>query len=357
MNNIFCVIMAGGIGSRFWPMSRTSYPKQFLDMLGTGKTMIQQTYDRFDSICTKENVLVVTNQIYKDLVLEQLPELKDHQVLCEPSVRNTAPCIAYANHRIKALNRDAQIIVAPADHLILKDDVFSATITTALEQAGSQNCLVTLGIKPFRPDTGYGYIYFDHAEVGVAEQVKKVKGFTEKPNPETAKEFVESGDYYWNSGIFIWNLSSIDDAFDKHLPEINDLFMKGEVVYGTADEDAFIKKTYEQCASTSIDYGVMEKADNVFVLLSDFGWSDLGTWSSLYDHLPKDKDQNAAIGKQVVFYDSENCVVSAPDDKLVVLQGLKDYIVIETKDILLVCRKEDEQQIKQFAQNAETKYL
>jgi len=361
MENIFCVIMAGGIGSRFWPMSRTSYPKQFLDMLGTGKTMIRQTYERFDSICKKENVLVVTNEIYKYLVLEQLPELEDHQVLCEPARRNTAPCIAYANQRIKALNSDAQIIVAPADHLVLQADIFSATITTALEQADLKNCLVTLGIKPSRPDTGYGYIQFDHAYVGVAEQVKKVNLFTEKPNPETAKEFIESGDYYWNSGIFIWNLSSINDAFEKHLPEINSLFMEGEAIYGTADEDAFIKKTYEACTSISIDYGVMEKADNVFVVLSDFGWSDLGTWGSLYDHLAKDKHQNASIGKQVVYYDSENCVVSAPDDKLVVLQGLKDYIVIETKDVLLVCRKEDEQQIKQFAQDAETssgvKYL
>jgi mannose-1-phosphate guanylyltransferase len=348
MKNTYCVIMAGGIGSRFWPMSRTPHPKQFIDILGTGKTLLQQTAHRFRNICPSENILVVTNEIYKDLVLEQLPEINEKQVLCEPARRNTAPCICYANHKIAAINPNANIVVAPSDHLVLMEDAFEQTLKTALQQAANRDCLVTLGIKPSRPDTGYGYIQFNTNKNGISEQVKKVKTFTEKPEHDMAVKFIESGDFYWNSGIFIWNLNSISSAFENFLPEVNELFQQGAEKYNTPQEADFINETYKLCANVSIDYGIMEKAENVFVVLSDFGWSDLGTWGSLYTHLEKDKQGNTATGKNVFLYDSNNCIVNVPKEKLVVLQGLDDYIVAESDNILLVCRKQDEQKIKQF---------
>lgn len=340
--------MAGGIGSRFWPMSRTTYPKQFLDILGTGRTLIQQTYDRFLTLCPPENILVVTNDLYKDLVLEQLPDMQPSQVLCEPARRNTAPCIAYANYRIASMNPDANIVVAPSDHLILKEADFVSTLKTAIQQTETTGSLVTLGIKPSRPDTGYGYIQFEEQSADVADTVRKVKTFTEKPELEIAKTFLESGDFYWNSGIFIWSLKAISTAFKQHLPEVDELFEEGAANFGTEAEDAFIKKTYELCPNISIDYGVMEKASNVFVVLSDFGWSDLGTWGSLYTHLEHDAGGNAIVGPQTMMYDSSNTIVHVPKDKLVVLQGLDDYIVVDTNDVLLVCKKQDEQKIKQF---------
>ena len=348
MSDTFCVIMAGGIGSRFWPMSRTTYPKQFLDILGTGKTLIQQTFDRFLKLCPAENIFVVTNDLYKDLVLEQLPAIKPDQVLCEPARRNTAPCIAYANYRIATMNPNANIVVAPSDHLILKEDEFVATLQTAIHQTTTYECLVTLGIKPSRPDTGYGYIQFEEQREGVEPSVRKVKTFTEKPELEIAKTFLESGDFYWNSGIFIWSLKAINNAFANHLPEVDELFREGADNFGTEAEEAFIKKTYELCPNISIDYGVMEKASNVYVVLSDFGWSDLGTWGSLYTHLEHDDNANAIVGKQTMMYDSSNNIVNVPKDKLVVLQGLDDYIVVDTNDVLLMCKKVDEQKIKQF---------
>lgn len=352
MENTYCVIMAGGIGSRFWPMSTASHPKQFLDILGTGQTLIQQTFSRFEHICPKENILVVTGDVYKDIVLEQLPEISENRVLCEPDRRNTAPCIAYANYKIAALNPDANIVVAPSDHLILKEDIFADTIRTAIQQTQSSDCLVTLGIKPSRPDTGYGYIQFDESQSGVDAQVKKVKTFTEKPDLARAEQFLESGDFFWNSGIFIWSLKNINAAFEKHLPEINELFKKGMGKYHTPDEAPFINETYNACASISIDYGIMEKADNVYVVLSDFGWSDLGTWGSLFTHIAKDENQNAVSGKKVMLYDSENCIVNVPADKLAVLQGLDGYIVVEANNVLLICKKDDEQKIKQFVEDA-----
>lgn len=348
MSNTYCVIMAGGIGSRFWPMSRTSRPKQFLDILGTGRTLIQQTYDRFLKLCPPENILVVTNDLYKEQVLEQLPDMKPDQVLCEPARRNTAPCIAYANYRIASMNPNANIVVAPSDHLITKEDDFVATLQTAIRQTEAYECLVTLGIKPSRPDTGYGYIQFEEEREGVDATVRKVKTFTEKPELEIAKTFLESGDFYWNSGIFIWSLKAIQHAFSTHLSEVDELFAEGTDKFGTPAEDAFIKKTYELCPNISIDYGIMEKASNVYVVLSDFGWSDLGTWGSLYTHLEHDNHANAIVGKHTMMYDSNKCIVNVPNDKLVVLQGLDDYIVVDTNDVLLVCRKEDEQKIKQF---------
>jgi mannose-1-phosphate guanylyltransferase len=341
--------MAGGIGARFWPMSKTSRPKQFIDVLGTGKTLIRMTFERFANICPPENVYVVTNGIYKDLVLEQLPELSENQVLCEPSRRNTAPCIAYANYKIKEENPDALIVVAPSDHIILKEDEFTKDINLALKAASENDCLLTLGIKPSRPDTGYGYIQFDDQnKFDAYEGLRKVKNFTEKPNLEIAKSFLDSGDFLWNSGIFVWSLKSIMKAFNNHLDDVDSLFSKGIGKYNTDEEEGFINETYAVCKNISIDYGVMEKADNVYVLSVDFGWSDLGTWGSLYTLRDKDNNQNAVVGNNVMLYDSENCIVNMPKNKLVVLQGLNDYIVVEDDSTLLVCRKQDEQQIRQF---------
>ncbi|PCJ89833.1 MAG: mannose-1-phosphate guanylyltransferase [Flavobacteriales bacterium] len=346
--NTYCVIMAGGIGSRFWPISRTAHPKQFLDILGVGKTLIQQTFERYNSLCPKENILVVTNEIYKNLVLEQLPEIKEEQVLCEPSRRNTAPCLAYAAYKINSINPNAKMIVAPSDHLVLKEKKFAETINIALQAAEDSGCLITLGIKPSRPDTGYGYIQFDEKSKTYHRKVKKVKTFTEKPSFQMAKKFIESGDFCWNSGMFIWTVKSILNAFDRHLPEVGDLFKEGAKHYNTSREMKFIHDTYQVCKNISIDYGIMEKADNVYVVLSDFGWSDLGTWGSLYEHIKRDTRGNAIIGNRAKLYDSKTCIINAPKDKLVVLQGLDDYIVVDTEDALLVCKKEDEQKIKQF---------
>jgi mannose-1-phosphate guanylyltransferase len=340
--------MAGGIGSRFWPMSTTKYPKQFHDVLGVGRTLIQQTFDRFKSICPPENVFVVTNRDYKAQVLEQLPELTENQVLCEPSRRNTAPCVAYASYKIGQLNPDARVIVAPADHLILNQAEFVRIINIALEQCVKTESLITLGIKPSRPDTGYGYIQFTDAKDAVDSCVKKVKTFTEKPDLDIAKQFLESGDFYWNSGIFIWTLRCIIDALEKYMPEMAELFASGSQHYNTDGEDEFINKLYQVCTNISIDYGVMEKAKNVNVVLSDIGWSDLGTWGSLYTHLEKDKNQNAVVGHNVMLYESKGNVVHMPSEKLVVIQGLTDYIVVESDDTLLICKKADEQKIKQF---------
>ena len=345
--NNYCIIMAGGIGARFWPMSKTSRPKQFIDILGTGKTLIQQTFDRFLTICPKENIYIVTNERYKDIILEQLPEIKDNQVLCEPMRRNTAPAIAYAAYKINEINPNANLVVAPSDHIILKEDVFTDVILSALNATASNDWLLTLGITPSRPDTGYGYIQFcDDKPYTKDERLRKVKTFTEKPDLELAKTFLESGDFLWNSGIFIWSVKSILAAFDQHLPEVSSLFTEGSGKYGTDQEQEFINQTFSVCKNISIDYGVMEKADNVYVLASDFGWSDLGTWGSLFDIRQKDKDNNAIVGKNVISFGSKNCIVNMPEEKLVVLQGLDDYIVVEDEGTLLVCRKEDEQHIR-----------
>ena len=351
----YCVIMAGGVGSRFWPMSRTAFPKQFHDILGTGRTLIQMTFDRFLPLVPKENMLVVTNERYKALVLEQLPELKEEQVLCEPFMRNTAPCVAYASFWIAERTQDANIVVAPSDHLILKENAFVADIELAFKQANESGNLVTLGIKPTRPDTGYGYIQWADVKETPESQVKKVKTFTEKPNIELAKDFIESGDFYWNSGIFIWTLPSILQAFQKHLPEMYAQFEEGKGKYGTADEKPFIANMYSTCENISIDYGVMEKAKNVNVVLSDFGWSDLGTWGSLHTHLQKDEHNNGTVGKHVMLYNCSDSVVHVEGEKLVVLHGLNGYIVVDAGHSLLVCKKEDEQKIKQFVNDIKMK--
>ena len=347
----FCVIMAGGIGARFWPMSRTSHPKQFIDILGTGETLIQQTYQRFKRICPKENIYIVTNEIYNDLVREQIPELTQQQILLEPSRRNTAPCIAYANYCILARDPDARIVVAPSDHIILNEPLFLQNILSALEAASENDWLLTLGLRPSRPDTGYGYIQYLEGKTNVypkEKHIKKVKTFTEKPNLELAETFLKCGDFLWNSGIFIWSLKSIMKAFNQFLPEVDILFKQGTGKYGTAAEKEFINKTYAVCKSISIDYGVMEPATNVYVLAADFGWSDLGTWGSLYENRPRDNNGNTVVGKNVMIYESTNCIVNMPSEKVVVLEGLNDYIVVDSDNVLLVCRKSDEQQIRQY---------
>lgn len=341
--------MAGGIGARFWPMSRTSHPKQFIDILGTGKTLIQQTFDRFMKVCPKENVYIVTNEIYKEMILEQLPKITANQVLCEPMRRNTAPAIAYAAYKIREENPDANLVVAPSDHIILKEEVFTNVILSAINAATKNDWLLTLGITPSRPDTGYGYIQFtDSNPFGEDDRINKVKTFTEKPNLELAETFLESGDFLWNSGIFIWSLKSILTAFEKHLPDVASLFEKGNGIYNTKGESEFINKIFPICKNISIDYGVMEKAENVYVLASDFGWSDLGTWGSLFDIRDKDKNKNAIVGDNVISFESKNCIVNMPKDKLVVMQGLDDYILVDNDDILLICRKKDEQNIREI---------
>ena len=344
----YCVIMAGGIGSRFWPMSRTAFPKQFHDILGVGRTLIQMTYDRFIPLCPKENILVVTNERYKKTVLDQLPDLKPEQVLCEPYMRNTAPCIAYASFWIADREPDANIIVAPSDHLILNNAEFQSIIELSIQQAKASSNLVTLGIKPTRPDTGYGYIQWVDDVSTKHEHIKLVKTFTEKPNIELAKDFLESGDFYWNSGIFIWSLNSILHAFQSYLPEMYKAFSEGQGLYGLPEEKQFIEHVYSSCENISIDYGIMEKAKNVNVVLSDFGWSDLGTWGSLHTHLAHDDHQNGVVGKNVLLYNCADNIVNIPDNKLAVLHGLNGYIIVESDNILLVCRKDDEQKIKQF---------
>ncbi len=338
--------MAGGVGSRFWPLSKQKKPKQFLDILGTGKTLIQMTFERFISICPIENYYIVTNEQYKDLVLEQLPQLKPEQVLLEPIMRNTAPCIAYANFKIRQQNKDAHIIVSPADHLITNETEFINVVEAGLNYVNNSHKLLTLGLKPNRPETGYGYIQVENNEVGLG--ISKVKTFTEKPNLDLAKVFLESGDFFWNSGIFIWSLSAIDNAFKTFLPDIDRLFAGGEGISDEASKKAFIDKIYPECQNISIDYGILEKSDKVFVFCADFGWSDLGTWGSLYDRSEKDKVGNAIQGDNVMLYDSENCLINVPNEKLVVVQGMNNYIIVDSKDTLLICRKENEQDIKTF---------
>lgn len=347
--NNFCVIMAGGVGARFWPMSRTSRPKQFIDILGTGETLIQQTFRRLSVVCPPENIFVVTHENYKELVLEQLPLIIPEHVLCEPVRRNTAPCIAYACHKIAKLNPDARIVVAPSDHIILKEEVFTNTIKDALTAVSENDWLITLGIMPSRPDPGYGYIQFDDSkEFPPYEKVRKVKTFTEKPHLELAVSFLQSGDFLWNSGIFIWSLKSILTAFDRHLGEVNSIFKEGAGTYFTALEKDYILQAYTLCKSISIDYGVMEKADNVYVIPSDFGWSDLGTWGSLYEARTKNELGNAIVGDSVIPFDTKDCIITMPDHKVALIQGLENYIIVDEKDILLICRKDDEQRIRDF---------
>jgi mannose-1-phosphate guanylyltransferase len=357
--NNYVAIMAGGIGSRFWPMSRTGHPKQFLDILNTGRTLIQTTYDRFAKFIIPENIFIVTSDQYKDLVIKQLPEMAVNNILCEPSRKNTAPCIAYISYKLMQQNSNANLICAPADHLIFNEDGFKLTCTEALKFTAHNRALVTLGIKPTHPNTGYGYIQYE--QNAFHENIFKVKTFTEKPDTALAKTFVASGDFLWNAGIFVWQVKNIIRAFEKHLPEMHEVFDAEKLLFNTRKEQDAIEKIYPLCINISIDYGIMEKADNVYVIPSSFGWSDLGTWASTYDNLEKDYLANAVIGNNVVVIDATKNIVHADNKKLVLLQGLDDFIIVDTKDVLLICKKEKEQEIKEYVaeikRNKGDKYL
>ena len=353
--NNYAVIMAGGIGSRFWPMSKSSFPKQFLDILGTGETLIQQTFNRLERICPPENILIVTNTNYKNLCLEQLPNVVESNILCEPAMRNTAPCVAYAAFKIQSMNEDANMIIAASDHIILKEDEFVRVTNDCLDIVAKNDVLLTLGITPSRPDTGYGYIQFSEDNLSGSKKARKVKTFIEKPNQELALNFLDSGDFLWNSGMFIWSAKSITLAYRKHLRDMYEVFDEGKQFYNTINEKEFIDRVFPACKNISIDYGIMEKSENVYVYPADFGWSDLGTWGSLYSHLELDEYKNTIQGNNVMMYDSTDNLVKVPDDKLVVLQGLQGYIVVENEGTILVCKKEDEQKIKQFVADLKSK--
>lgn len=353
-NNNYCVIMSGGVGSRFWPFSKEERPKQFLDFFGTGRSLLQTTFDRFEKLIPKENIYVVTNDSYGEITKKQLPELSESQILLEPLRRNTAPAIAYASFHIYAKNPDANIIVAPSDHLILKEDIFLQEIERGLEFVENNSCLLTLGITPSRPETGYGYIQ-ESGEEDI-DGIKKVKTFTEKPNIDLAKVFFESGEFVWNSGIFLWNVQTIINAFKDHLPEIHTKMLEGKDKFNTPQEKEFIDAAFPFCANISIDYGVLEKADNVYVIGSDFGWSDLGTWGALYEVSEKDDDDNVSFNSKSLFFDSNDNVVAMNDNKLVVIQGLKGYIVAESDNSLLICKKDEEQRIKHFVNDVKFRY-
>ena len=343
MNN-YCIIMAGGIGSRFWPLSKDNYPKQFLDILGTGKSFIRSTYERFSPVIPDENFLVVTNQAYKHLVLEHLPMLKPDQVLCEPARRNTAPCIAYAAYHIQSRCADANIVVTPADHLVTNETEFQRIIRLGFDfLSKNPQALMTIGIKPSRPETGYGYIQVPKQDT--LPEVVKVERFKEKPDYDTAVQFVAEGNYFWNSGIFLWTLDGIMKAFRQYLPEMVEVFEKGKHNFGTPEEQNFINEHFVDCPNISIDYGVMEKSPNTYTIPADFGWSDIGTWGSLFTHARRDANGNALRGK-VVSVDNKDTIINIEEGVEAVVEGLEDYLVAYRDHSLLVCRLHDEQQIK-----------
>ena len=344
--NHYVAIMAGGIGSRFWPQSRVGRPKQFLDILNTGKTLIQWTFERFAHFISTENIYVVTSAEYSDLVAEQLPDIPQQNIVAEPSRKNTAPCIAYISFKLKQKDPDATLIIAPSDHMILDIEEFINISNQALSFAETHKAFVTLGIKPTYPNTGYGYIQRETKEA--APDVYKVKTFTEKPDLELAKTFFESGDFLWNGGIFIWRVQDILDAFEKYQPEMYEVFAVEADHFNTSSEEDAIERIYALCTNVSIDYAIMEHADNVYVIPSSFGWSDLGTWNSAYDNLEKDSLGNASSANNVIIIDAAKCMIAAPKEKLVVLQGLNDFIVVDTPDVLMICQKEKEQAIKEY---------
>lgn len=350
--NYYAVIMAGGVGSRFWPVSTPKNPKQFHDMLGTGQSLIQQTFSRLSKIIPADQILIATNQRYKDLVMQHLPEVSENQVLLEPAMRNTSPCILYSALKVAAQNKDAVMIVAPSDHYIENEDEFVRNVETAFQTCQENDYLMTLGIKPTGPNTGYGYIQFEASE----ETVKKVVNFTEKPDLQTAEKFLSQGDYVWNAGIFIWSVQSILTSFKKSLPGMYALFEKGASCWNSEEEASFIEVNYPKADNISIDYGIMEKADNVYVMGTDFGWNDLGTWGSLYDKLPKDGHNNAVVKAKGHFIDASNNMVSTQRNKRIVVEGLNDYIIVETADTIMIYPKSQEQNIKQVSKQMDERF-
>ena len=343
--NNYCVIMAGGVGSRFWPISRRSKPKQFLDVLGTGKSFIRTTFERFANIIPLDNIFVATNLAYRDMVLAEIPELAPERVLCEPVGRNTAPCVAYAAMRIRSINPAARMVVTPSDHLILNEIHFCEVIQQCLDFLDEQDALITIGLQPTRPETGYGYIQVNKHQA--SGKFNKAKTFTEKPNLELAKIFVDSGEYFWNSGIFVWGVQTILDAFEKLQPEIYGPLNSIADHYGKPTEQAQIDIVYPECRGISVDYGIMERYDNVWVRCSDLGWSDVGTWGSMYEYSTKD-DKGNTFSTNTFAFDTEGCVIRTTDDKVVVVEGLKEYIVVDTPDVLMVCPRSAEQNIKRY---------
>ena len=348
--------MAGGVGSRFWPISTQKVPKQFLDILNTGRSLLQLTYDRVSKIVEPENILVVTNAEYADLVATHLPELPQHNILLEPVRRNTAPCIAYSAFKISNRDTDAAMVITPSDHLITNEKAYLATLKKALQLACDNDYLITLGITPSRPETGYGYIQYKHDELPADPELKKVKTFTEKPDVAHAQAFLDSGDFLWNSGVFIWNVKSCLAGFEKHVPDVFETFKDGNSVYDTADEATFINTIYPQCENVSIDYALMEKAKNVYVLPANFGWSDLGTWSSVQEQLKLDEAGNGIIGKKVLLYDTKNTLVVSSGNKAIVAEGLDGYVIAEGEKAIIIYPKDKEQNIKQVVNDVRLKW-
>ena len=352
-NNRYCVIMGGGIGSRFWPYSRTDFPKQFIDFFGTGRSFIQMSFDRVQDIIPVDHIFVVTNALYAPLVKKQLPMLPEENILLEPARRNTAPCIAWAAYHIAAINPDASIMVAPSDHIILRETEFRKSVIKGFEFVEQHDALLTMGVKPSRPETGYGYIQIGKEQV---PGINEVKTFTEKPNLELAKVFLDTGEFFWNSGIFLWKASAIKNALAEHCQDVASIFDKGAGLFGTPGELGFIANEFQNCPNISIDYAVMEKASNVFVECVDIGWSDVGTWGSLYEISPKNKDGNVTQNNKACMFNSKNNIVSMKEDKLVVAVGLNDYIIADADDVLLICPKADEQRIKLIVNEVKSLY-
>lgn len=351
--NYYAVIMAGGVGSRFWPLSTAKYPKQFHDMLGIGETLLQSTFNRLTNVVPRENILILSNEAYNDIIKEQLPKISQEQIILEPAMRNTAPCILLAAMKIKKQNPNAVMIVAPSDHFINNEEAFTADINKAFEAVMKDDILVTLGIKPTFPNTGYGYIKYEDDKESA---LKKVEVFTEKPTLRNAKKYIEEGNYVWNAGIFIWKASFIIDSFQAHLSEMFELFNKGEKDLNTAKEKKFVDTTYPNAQNISIDYAIMEKSNDVYVIPASFKWSDLGTWGSLHQELAKDENDNAVVSAQLLPQDSSGNMIYTHNSKVVVVHGLKDFIIVDHEDVLLIVPKEKEQDIKEIRDNVMKKF-
>lgn len=349
-SNYYAILMAGGVGSRFWPVSTTDFPKQFHDMLGSGETLIQKTFSRLSKLIPVENILILTNERYNHIVLEQLPQVKPEQVVLEPAMRNTAPCILYASLKIQKLNPDAVMVVAPSDHWIEDEQAFTQNLQQCFDFCEKENALMTLGIQPTFPNTGFGYIEYDKADSNV---VKKVNQFREKPDYETAKHFLEQGNFLWNGGIFIWSVQAITTAFEHFQPAMNSLFLQGQSVYNTSGEASFIQENYPQAENISIDYAILEKASNVYVLPATFDWNDLGTWGSLHEKLDKDDQNNAVVNATVILENASNNIIRAEGKKLVIVDGLDDFIIVDKDDVLLIYPKGKEQDIKRITSMAQ----